>query len=56
LLPGCTCATDALVTGFGTEGFVDLLASTDGPTPEDDATAVAAFDSFGLDGTAIVGG
>lgn len=53
---GCICATGALVAGFGAEGFVDLLASTDGPTPEDDATAVAAFDSCGLDGTAIVGG
>jgi len=44
------------VAGFGAEGFVDPLASTDGPTPADDATAEAAFDSCGLDGTAIVGG
>jgi len=55
-LLGCTCATDALVAGFGAEGFVDLLGSTDGPTPADDATTVAAFDSCGIGGTAIVGG
>ncbi len=51
-----TCVTDALVAGFGVDGFVDLLTSAGEPTSDDDATAQAAFDSCGLDGDAIVNG
>ncbi len=51
-----TCATDALVAGFGVDGFVDLLTSVGEPSSDDDAVAQAAFDSCGLDGAAIVDG
>lgn len=49
-----TCATEALVEGFGADGFAELVVGADEPSADDDAIAEAAFDSCGLDGTAIV--
>jgi hypothetical protein len=50
-----TCATEALVDGFGAAGFLALIAGSGEPTPQDDDIACASFDSCGLDGAAIVG-
>ena len=50
-----TCATEALVSGFGAAAFLALVAGSGEPTPQDDDIARASFDSCGLDGAAIVG-
>lgn len=51
-----TCATEALVAGFGAGGFIDLVTGGTEPSDDDDAIARAAFDSCGLDGATIVDG